>query len=316
MYGEQVIGELVLIRHGKAQDSDGTLADEQRALTAEGRAKLQTIMPDLKQYLRDRGELQLWTSPLLRAVQTAEILAAELGLPNLQKFTWIAGCSPEALKEELARLPAPFNVLLVGHEPDLSSLGYQISGIEIPFKKGTMVGYSVLSLEPFRAKPSWLAQPEMSSLQELELRDNRPALLEFKKILTSYLYDIFHLLNSFELTPQEPEAAHQLRVKIRACRSLLAFIKPLLNQKEYSLMQAELREIALWFAHLREVDVLQSDWQELFKLYTELDGAAPGFAAILQAERVGEVNAYSLMSKGAAAERERRKLKKYKLKQL
>jgi len=151
MYGEQVMGELVLIRHGKAQGSEGNLADEQRALTEEGRAKLQKIIPDLKHYLNENREFQLWTSPLLRAVQTAEILAAELGLSKFLKLAWVADCSLKSLKEELTHLQTPFSVLLVSHEPDLSSLSHQISGCAIPFKKGTSVGFSVLSLEPFRA---------------------------------------------------------------------------------------------------------------------------------------------------------------------
>jgi len=128
----------------------------------------------------------------------------------------------------------------------------------------------------------------MNRLKKLVLRQDKPVLPEFIKILTFYLHEIFRVQNRFGEAPQDPEAAHQLRVKIRACRSLLSFSKPLLDQQEYAIMQAQLRSIAQSFAHLREVDVLQSEWQELLKFYPELAGPVPGFLENLQTNRAAE----------------------------
>jgi phosphohistidine phosphatase len=65
------------------------------------------------------------SSPLVRARQTAEIVAAELRLKKCLMFSDALkhGSSAKTLVTELNRLkPAPETLLLVGHEPDLGDL--------------------------------------------------------------------------------------------------------------------------------------------------------------------------------------------------
>ena len=67
---------LTLIRHGEACAPTAALGDRGRALTIRGREESQ----ETGRALASRGLVpsQIWTSPLVRAVQTAELVAAAL----------------------------------------------------------------------------------------------------------------------------------------------------------------------------------------------------------------------------------------------
>ena len=116
---------LFLLRHAPAAErgTAGFADDSARPLTPAGRRELKTIPATLKKMDLDFD--LILSSPFLRAKQTAEIVAAELKLKKRLKFT--SALEPEGdqkkLIAELTRLkPPPENLLLVGHEPDLSRL--------------------------------------------------------------------------------------------------------------------------------------------------------------------------------------------------
>lgn len=121
---------LVLIRHaqaGNAEDWNG--ADRDRPLTGRGRASAGQLATALSGLL-PISSLVLASSPWLRARQTAGPLAGLLGVPVRQK-KWLApgqlaGLEVEA---ELADLPADGVLVIVGHEPDLSSLAGRLLGL-------------------------------------------------------------------------------------------------------------------------------------------------------------------------------------------
>jgi phosphohistidine phosphatase len=83
---------------------------------------------------------EIYTSPLTRARQTAEILAAHLpGAPPVKIFEELTpGRDVAGVRAELARRVKRLRVALVGHEPDLGALAAVLSGASrpIPFKKG------------------------------------------------------------------------------------------------------------------------------------------------------------------------------------
>src|SRR5262245_58322527 len=120
--------ELYILRHGIAVErgSRGFEIDRQRPLTKEGEEKMmQTAKALLAMGLR--FDLIL-SSRLVRARQTAEIVADELG----EEITFSDHLAPGAnaldLIHEINR-KKPKRALLVGHEPDLSQLvSVMISG--------------------------------------------------------------------------------------------------------------------------------------------------------------------------------------------
>lgn len=126
--------ELLLIRHAIAVDREEGLPDEQRPLTPKGRKRFQQEVDGLR-----RLELRidrLYTSPLVRAVETAQLLA---DLVEDVRVTENLARSPDpALLDELDGAC----VGVVGHEPWLSELlcwlltGETDSAAQLELKKG------------------------------------------------------------------------------------------------------------------------------------------------------------------------------------
>src|ERR1017187_5933090 len=117
--------ELYLLRHGLAVEhgTPGFAEDSARPLTPKGRRQLRKIAAAMKQMGLDFD--LILSSPLPRAKQTAEIVAARLKLKKRLKFSnaLAPGGDPAILFRQLERTrPAPEKLLLVGHEPDLSRL--------------------------------------------------------------------------------------------------------------------------------------------------------------------------------------------------
>jgi phosphohistidine phosphatase len=143
--------ELYIMRHGLAVTRDVTtvMDDAKRPLTSEGKQKMREIASGL-----DRMGAEVdWivSSPLVRAVETAEIVADVLGSkPPLDTCDALKpGGAPEALIAFLAKRPNRRRVLVVGHEPDLSELAARLIGAgrnaHMPFKKGgcCLVAFSI-----------------------------------------------------------------------------------------------------------------------------------------------------------------------------
>ena len=129
--------ELLLLRHGIAEERCPERADGERALTALGRSRTRAVAERL--VLLGLGCDQLVTSPLVRARQTAEIaIAAGLlaqGSPSLSLVADAAlapGGDPLPLVAEFQRAASAHSRLqrlaLVGHEPDLGALAARLIG--------------------------------------------------------------------------------------------------------------------------------------------------------------------------------------------
>jgi phosphohistidine phosphatase len=122
---------LLLLRHGIAEERRDGLEDGERALTPRGRSRTRAVLDRL--VALGLGAERLISSPLLRAVQTAEI-AVEAGLaPALEIRAALAPggdprpCLPGWLEgEHGTSQPSPRRLLLVGHEPDLSHLAARL----------------------------------------------------------------------------------------------------------------------------------------------------------------------------------------------
>lgn len=114
--------ELLIIRHGKAEDipSSGG-GDFSRALVEKGREQARNAARILSA-AEMLPELVL-TSPLLRARQTAEIFTQAAGIPGPILQDWLScGMSPAIALANLASYPEFRRIMIVGHEPDLSTL--------------------------------------------------------------------------------------------------------------------------------------------------------------------------------------------------
>lgn len=115
---------LHLFRHGIAIDRDDPAcpAEHDRFLTPKGIAKTQAAAQGLRVLGIKPGIIL--TSPLLRAVQTAEIACEALGYPvkKLQRTeTLKSDAKPADLFDELSGIKAD-EVMCVGHAPNLDEV--------------------------------------------------------------------------------------------------------------------------------------------------------------------------------------------------
>jgi len=130
---------LYFLRHGIAQDASGGMSDAERALTDEGRAQLADTSRALER-LGIKPDIIL-TSPLVRAAQTAELVAPSLGASVEQAPELQPGCGLDDLQRLLRRYDYD-TIMLVGHEPDFSTLAARLINADergIVLKKGGMI---------------------------------------------------------------------------------------------------------------------------------------------------------------------------------
>jgi len=142
--------ELVLLRHGIAEERRPDQADAGRALTDRGRQRSRAVL--LKASSLGLTADRLFSSPLIRARQTAEI-AVDVGLAAALELaeSLAPGADPLPLVEAWLATgrdgePAPRRLLLVGHEPDLGLLAARLIGAapgSVPLRKA---GLALLAL--------------------------------------------------------------------------------------------------------------------------------------------------------------------------
>lgn len=137
--------KLYLVRHADAIERNGTVAEGERYLTPKGR----TSFRKTGEVLKKKGLLPdlILTSPLIRAVQTADILAESLAFEGeVQVAGALApGFDADALYRLLTQCGSVRKIALVGHEPDLGDVVSSLLGLDVPFrmKKGAVVALEV-----------------------------------------------------------------------------------------------------------------------------------------------------------------------------
>lgn len=120
--------QILIIRHAIAEEPenfDGP--DELRPLTAAGRRKMRDAARGLTRIIKRIDVLA--TSPLLRAVQTAQIAAEEFKrIEPIEVGELAPGVSAQKLLQWLQKHDADQTIALVGHEPGLSQfIGYLVT---------------------------------------------------------------------------------------------------------------------------------------------------------------------------------------------
>ena len=179
--------KLYVMRHGPAADDSPSGRDADRALTPQGRERVAAVA----KAMLDEGEapFTILTSPLVRAVETAEIVSEVTNLPRRAREDEKAklggatggievrrelgmGVEKLALLAELVRAGRK-RVMIVGHEPDLGMLVMSLVGPVLPgggMQKAMVVGVKLMSdpgvagLE-FRSKLRFVLDPKHLSWQ-------------------------------------------------------------------------------------------------------------------------------------------------------
>lgn len=152
---------IYLVRHGIAGDPDEWKGpDDSRPLNAKGRRMFRKTARAFAK-LGERIDL-LCTSPLVRAVQTAEILAEALELDEAAVLEELRPEVPvQRLLERVAGI-AEKRIALVGHDPQISGTVAALANLEparIEFRKGAIVRLDVEDPVGRNAEPRWLLEP-------------------------------------------------------------------------------------------------------------------------------------------------------------
>jgi phosphohistidine phosphatase len=128
--------QLWLLRHGEAVPHDDD--DDARPLTDRGRAQSRAVGRALAAL--DIPVHLCFTSPKVRALQTAELACEELGIEPLEHGRLRAGFEASDALELAAAAGGDQRVLVVGHEPDFSQVICDLTGARVDLKKGGVAG--------------------------------------------------------------------------------------------------------------------------------------------------------------------------------
>jgi phosphohistidine phosphatase len=162
---------LYLVRHAIAapRETPGLLDDRSRELTPSGVRRMRRSAAALRKLRIEVDEI--WTSPLARAKQTANLLAEVLEARAAPRV--VKALEPGGDQAQLMRKLAPCiernGIALVGHEPDLGRLATQLLGgppdPAINFKKGGVACIEVDDFEPpLRGRLHWLLTPRQMKM--------------------------------------------------------------------------------------------------------------------------------------------------------
>jgi phosphohistidine phosphatase len=146
--------ELYLVRHAIAAERGSEWPDDtKRPLTERGISRFKEAVKGLRHL--DVSVDEIFTSPLVRARQTAELLAAGLeGKPPVKVLEALApGHSFTSVMSQLARVAKRRRVAVIGHEPDLGEMAAHLigAGRALAFKKGSVCRIDIGSIASKRA---------------------------------------------------------------------------------------------------------------------------------------------------------------------
>ncbi len=155
--------KLYFLRHGLAKDrQDWKRDDSERPLTEEGQERMQRTAATIAGL-----ELALdaiLTSPLMRAHQTASIVAAALHAKDRLIVDNRLGAEfgIDRLAEILRDHPDSGSLMLVGHEPGMSeTISAIIGGGRIVCKKGGLACVKLDHPSSLRGELLWLLPPRL-----------------------------------------------------------------------------------------------------------------------------------------------------------
>ena len=157
--------DLYIVRHAiAAERGDEWPDDTKRPLTEQGINKFKEAVEGLESLDVEIDEI--FTSPFVRAKQTANLLAHGLGNKIAVKTldALAPGHTPRQVMNELSRAAKRHRIALVGHEPGLGELAAQMIGAPrpLPFKKGGVCYIAIQGLTSRRpGELVWFLPPKV-----------------------------------------------------------------------------------------------------------------------------------------------------------
>ena len=162
---------LYVMRHGEAVEANEDLTDEWRYLTENGIKSAMNVSSNLAKH--GRKPRLIISSPLVRAVQTAQIAAAYACRRNVLIVSGLlqSNGDPGDLQDFLRSHGEAKRIMLVGHEPQLGLLiaGLLQKEVHFPLKKGSCVALELDNKVPDKpARFIWYLVPGKKPVTSLK----------------------------------------------------------------------------------------------------------------------------------------------------
>jgi phosphohistidine phosphatase len=159
--------QLHLLRHAHAGDPvKWSGPDDVRPLSEKGRGQAERLGLFLAESGFDPDAIL--SSPKIRALDTARLVATPLGLPTRVVEALAGPLDIDLLEELLDAAGNPIRPLLVGHDPDFSVLAAELVGMaDLPIRKGTLVRIDIE--RPIRSGTGvlrWLVPPDLLATRD------------------------------------------------------------------------------------------------------------------------------------------------------
>jgi len=150
--------QLYFLRHGEADWPDWRRPDDERPLTNFGKKEVRQVAKFLNR-LKVKPNL-IVSSPLPRALQTAEVAAEQLKTKLRRDESLAPGFGISELRTVLKRHHSKV-LMLVGHEPDFTSVISELTGALLKLSKA---GVALLEIDPEseEGKILWLFPPKFA----------------------------------------------------------------------------------------------------------------------------------------------------------
>jgi phosphohistidine phosphatase len=149
--------KLYFVRHGEAEDLAPT--DHSRELTDRGKERVGKSAQVLKRL--GISPKVIYSSPRIRAKQTATIIADALGMEITITEDVNFGFDTTAVKPLIKKFSTSDEIMFVGHNPDMSQIVHRMAGASLSMKKGGLARIDVVNHKAKRGDLVWLIAPKV-----------------------------------------------------------------------------------------------------------------------------------------------------------
>ena len=222
-----MVRTLVLVRHGKAEKAPDDSSDLYRELTPDGRHALEIAYPRTFSLLEDYDDVNVWSSPAIRAMQTAQVVANVLGVDGIEVDQTLYDQNVDAIFAQISTTSED-TVVIVGHVPSLDAIASRLLGMTIRLNKGAALALELP--QPEAAAEGEVATPAPASL--LWFVDGpKPSvwgsLVSIEGEVTASAGELAASAERFFSNPDDTDALCDFRMAVRRLRSLVSFLSPL-----------------------------------------------------------------------------------------
>ena len=260
------------MRHGKAENIENSLdnSDFHRNLTPDGIRNIQNLTHILKPLIEAQKykNIKIFSSSSLRTAQTAEILSKELNISEIiLNDNLYHGDYYSMLPKILLDSSDDECVIIVGHNPNVFFLTYNLCKLEFEFKKGSIACIRLNDNPSSGCLKYFISgdcvkkifEPNLNETKIINIESNNGGFLgidisDVKFEIDETINDFYSECEKFKTNSNDPEIIHQMRIYIRQLLTLLDFVKLDLNEESFKNASKQIRSINTELAIIRDLD--------------------------------------------------------------